>query len=295
MIQLAPALPVSLFQRSWGQPAGEPELVFAAGPGIRGLISGELSPGEAIDQEVIAVVEGDATCSTASSRHSISTSRSRLPCRTARGEKGDKVSTTPAAAGPHRPVHDAGRSRTGSRRTEEDTSGGFPFGGWQAPFRDEKVGAEIIAGISSSTLCSSAGGRTTSSPPTGRTTGGRRPPDRPEVQQRSEVRRLAREAPTIEWEERHSWGPTCSRPSTGCATGIARSMSSEASISGHVHRRPAVRRARAVGVCERAGRAQGLPDGVAPAALKLLAPAATGDSGAVSLRYAPAGTPTTGE
>lgn len=41
-------------------PAGEPELVFAAGPGIRRVISGELTPAEAIDQEVLAVVTGDA-------------------------------------------------------------------------------------------------------------------------------------------------------------------------------------------------------------------------------------------
>jgi hypothetical protein len=41
-------------------PAGEPELVFAAGPGIRLVISGELTPAEAIDQEVLAVVAGDA-------------------------------------------------------------------------------------------------------------------------------------------------------------------------------------------------------------------------------------------
>jgi DNA-binding HxlR family transcriptional regulator len=41
-------------------PAGEPDLIFAAGPGIRRIISGELTPGEAIDQEVIAVVAGDA-------------------------------------------------------------------------------------------------------------------------------------------------------------------------------------------------------------------------------------------
>ena len=42
-------------------PAGEPDLVFAAGPGIRLIISGELTPSEAIDKEVVAVVAGDAT------------------------------------------------------------------------------------------------------------------------------------------------------------------------------------------------------------------------------------------
>lgn len=56
--QVAPAgRPID--PRARRAPGGEPELVFAAGPGIRRLISGELSPREAIDQEVIAVVAGD--------------------------------------------------------------------------------------------------------------------------------------------------------------------------------------------------------------------------------------------
>jgi len=41
-------------------PDGEAGLVFAAGPGIRRVISGELSPAEAIEEDVLAVVRGDA-------------------------------------------------------------------------------------------------------------------------------------------------------------------------------------------------------------------------------------------
>ena len=67
--QLAPlAPPVGARQQAGGSgrspvggkaPAGEPELVFAAGPGIRRVISGELTPAEAIDQDVLAVLAGE--------------------------------------------------------------------------------------------------------------------------------------------------------------------------------------------------------------------------------------------
>lgn len=40
-------------------PAGEPDVVFAAGPGIRLLISGDVTPADAIDREMVAVVSGD--------------------------------------------------------------------------------------------------------------------------------------------------------------------------------------------------------------------------------------------
>ena len=55
--QLAPVAPPV----GGARPAGEPELVFAAGPGIRRVISGELTPAEAIDQDVLAVVAGEET------------------------------------------------------------------------------------------------------------------------------------------------------------------------------------------------------------------------------------------
>ncbi|GAA5146211.1 winged helix-turn-helix transcriptional regulator [Microbacterium pseudoresistens] len=42
-------------------PSGEPEAVIVAGPGIRTLIAGEVTPAEAIAQDLVAVVRGDAT------------------------------------------------------------------------------------------------------------------------------------------------------------------------------------------------------------------------------------------
>ncbi|SDG55415.1 winged helix-turn-helix transcriptional regulator [Microbacterium pygmaeum] len=42
-------------------PTGEAEIVIVAGPGIRHVVSGELTPAEAIDQDVLAVVRGDAS------------------------------------------------------------------------------------------------------------------------------------------------------------------------------------------------------------------------------------------
>ncbi|MFF5624400.1 winged helix-turn-helix transcriptional regulator [Microbacterium sp. NPDC012755] len=41
-------------------PEGEPDAVIVAGPGIRRLIAGEITPDEAIAQDVLAVVRGDA-------------------------------------------------------------------------------------------------------------------------------------------------------------------------------------------------------------------------------------------
>jgi DNA-binding HxlR family transcriptional regulator len=42
-------------------PEGEADAVIVAGPGIRRLIAGELTPAEAVEQDVLAVVRGDVT------------------------------------------------------------------------------------------------------------------------------------------------------------------------------------------------------------------------------------------
>ncbi|MFS0734734.1 helix-turn-helix domain-containing protein [Microbacterium sp. 1P10UB] len=41
-------------------PAGDPDVVIVAGPGIRSVISGELSPADAVAQDQVTVVRGDA-------------------------------------------------------------------------------------------------------------------------------------------------------------------------------------------------------------------------------------------
>lgn len=40
-------------------PEGDPDAVIVAGPGIRQVISGEVTPGEAIDRDMVAVVRGE--------------------------------------------------------------------------------------------------------------------------------------------------------------------------------------------------------------------------------------------
>ena len=53
--QLAPPAPPGAGQ----PPEGEPDVVIVAGPGIRSLISGELSPADALARDEVAVVRGD--------------------------------------------------------------------------------------------------------------------------------------------------------------------------------------------------------------------------------------------
>ena len=55
VIQLAPDMP----PRGGALPPDEPDLRFAAGPGIRDLISGELAPSDAVDAGVVHVLAGD--------------------------------------------------------------------------------------------------------------------------------------------------------------------------------------------------------------------------------------------
>jgi DNA-binding HxlR family transcriptional regulator len=55
VVQIAPpAAPVG-----GSLPSGEPELRFATGPGIRHLIAGTLTPAEAVEKDVVTILEGN--------------------------------------------------------------------------------------------------------------------------------------------------------------------------------------------------------------------------------------------
>ena len=139
--QLAP--PAAPPRRGRSLPAGEPELVFAAGPGIRRVISGELTPAEAIDQDVLAVVAGDARCLSASPRHSTST-RGRRRRMTALGIRKDSGHAGRIHIDLFTTLDGVAQAPGGP---DEDREGGFPFGGWQAPLIGEVVGRAVGEGI----------------------------------------------------------------------------------------------------------------------------------------------------
>ena len=180
---------------------------------------------------------------------------------------------------------------------EEDTSGGFPFGGWQAPFRDEAIGREIMAGISR--LDALLLGRRTYDifaaywPTHGEGE------DSPIAEKFNAVPKYvaSRHALSAEWS-----GTTQLGADVLTEVDALRDRHREIHVIGSVDLAHTLIDAQLFDelvlwvypVVLGQGK-KVFPDGVAPAALRLVAPAFTGDSGAVSLRYAPAGKPTTGD
>jgi DNA-binding HxlR family transcriptional regulator len=55
VVQIAPPTPPV----GGSLPSGEPELRFATGPGIRRLIAGTLTPGQAVKQDVLTILKGN--------------------------------------------------------------------------------------------------------------------------------------------------------------------------------------------------------------------------------------------
>ncbi|TDN91198.1 dihydrofolate reductase family protein [Microbacterium sp. BK668] len=180
---------------------------------------------------------------------------------------------------------------------EEDTSGGFPFGGWQAPFRDEKIGHEIMAGISR--LDALLLGRRTYDIFASYWPHYRTGEDSPIAEKFNAVAKyvVSRDRLSPTWE-----GTTQLGPDVLSEVDALRDRHREIHVIGSVELAHSLIDAQLFDelvlwvypVVLGQGK-KVFPDGVAPTALRLVAPAVTGDSGAVSLRYAPAGTPTTGD
>ncbi|QIG39106.1 deaminase [Microbacterium sp. 4R-513] len=180
---------------------------------------------------------------------------------------------------------------------DEDTSGGFPFGGWQAPFRDEVIGREIMAGISN--MDALLLGRRTYDIFAAYWPNYRDGEDNPIAEKLNAVSKYvaSRDELSTDWA-----GTTQLGDDVLAEVDALRDRHREIHVIGSVDLAHTLIDAQVFDelvlwvypVVLGQGK-KVFPDGVAPTALRLVAPAVTGDSGAVSLRYAPAGKPTTGD
>lgn len=180
---------------------------------------------------------------------------------------------------------------------EEDTSGGFRFGGWQAPLMDDAVGQSVMAGMQS--LDALLLGRRTYD-----IFAAYWPHHTDGID--GEIGRLfnavpkyvaSRGTPALDWEGSSLLGPDV-------AAGIAQLRERHESIHviGSVD---FVQTLLAEALFDQltlwmypivlGGGKKVFPDGAAPARLRLLEPPIAGSAGAVTLRYAPDGVPTTGD
>jgi len=180
---------------------------------------------------------------------------------------------------------------------DEDTSGGFRWGGWQAPFADDVIDREVMAGITAMDALVL----------------GRRTydifadywPRHVEGDAEGAIGRRFAEIPkylAAHGGDDPAWTGT-SRLAADAVASVAalRAVHEDIHVIGSIDFAHALLAAEAYDVLQLwvypvvlgEGR-KVFPDGAAPARLTLLAPAVTGPSGAVSLRYGPAGAPTTG-
>lgn len=180
---------------------------------------------------------------------------------------------------------------------EEDTSGGFRFGGWQAPLPDEVIGREVGAGIER--MDALLLGRRTydifaaywplhTEGPAGAI--GSHFRDIPKYV-------ASRSALTPEWSGTSQLGPDI-------ASEIAalRERHSDVHVIGSIDFVQTLLAEQLYDVLTLwvhpivLGEGKKVfPDGAVPARLTLLEPPIVGESGTVQLRYAPAGVPTTGD
>ena len=178
---------------------------------------------------------------------------------------------------------------------EEDTSGGFPFGGWQAPLPDDLVGREVMAGIDK--LDALVLGRKTYDifaaywP---HHDGGGIGPKFDRIPKYV----ASRGTPTLDWA-----GTTQLGPDAAADVAALRERHENIHIIGSIDFVQTLLAQKAFDelvlwvypIVLGQGK-KVFPDGATPANLRLLAPPVAGSSGAVSLHYGPAaGTPQTGD
>ncbi|KHK95097.1 deaminase [Microbacterium mangrovi] len=180
---------------------------------------------------------------------------------------------------------------------EEDPSGAFPWGGWQAPIRDDMVGRSVDQGMQ--TMDALLLGRRTydifAAYWPHHTTGPEGPIGR--LFDRIPKYVASRGTPDLSWQGSSQLGPDLAAEIARLreqhqdvhvigSVGLVQSLLAEQLfdvLTLWVH--PVV-----LGQGKKV-----FPDGAVPAALRLVEPPISGSAGAVQLRYAPAGVPTTGD
>jgi dihydrofolate reductase len=180
---------------------------------------------------------------------------------------------------------------------DEDTSDGFPWGGWQAPIFDEMVGNSVDQGMQ--TMDALLLGRRTydifAAYWPHHTTG----PEGPIGQLFDRIPKYvaSRGTPTLDWQ-----GSTQIGPDIPAEIARLREQHQDVHVIGSVDLVQTLLAEQLFDVLTLwvypivLGQGKKVfPDGAVPAALRLLEPPIAGDAGAVQLRYAPAGVPTTGD
>jgi dihydrofolate reductase len=180
---------------------------------------------------------------------------------------------------------------------DEDPSGGFPFGGWQAPFADDVAGRHIMAGISR--LDALLLGRRTYDIFAAYWPNYGEGEDNPIAQKLNSVPKYvaSRGAPALTWA-----GSTQLAGDVLADVDALRDRYREIHVIGSIDFAHTLINAQlfdelvlwvypiVLGQGKKV-----FPDGVAPGRMRLVAPPEAGSAGAVTLRYAPAGVPTTGD
>ncbi|KAA9108360.1 dihydrofolate reductase family protein [Microbacterium rhizomatis] len=180
---------------------------------------------------------------------------------------------------------------------EEDTSGGFRWGGWQAPVDDDVLGATVGEGIQG--MDALVLGRRTYDIFAGywphHTTGPAGPIGRKFASIPKYV--ASRSVMTPEWE-----GTTQLRPDIAAEMDALRERHSDIHVIGSVDFVQTLLAGELYDILNLwvypivLGEGKKVfPDGATPARLRLTEPTLTGPSGGLRLRYAPDGRPTTGD